>query len=314
MPYQRITNNYMNDSVLKNLIANRSTLIDLQNKISSGKNIEKCSDNVSNAITVLTSDSSLNKINTYLGNISTASAELETADTAVSSAIDSVSKAKELVVQGLNITAGTDQLNILGSQIDQIINQVKDIGNTKYGTKYIFGGKNTDSPTFTTPADGQIQYNGSPNGTGDREVEISDGVTIPVNLSGDSVFGYYYEDPNNPGTYLQQGLISTLTNLRDELNSANPDKEAIRQNLDNLNGNLATILNAQSTIGGSLTRLDITKTIHENSQISLTQAKSGAQDIDLAKTISDLQAQETALQASLQVSAKIIQPSLMDYL
>ena len=77
---------------------------------------------------------------------------------------------------------------------------------------------------------------------------------------------------------------------------------------------MATLLEVQSSFGGMLARLDITEQTHEEDIINLTDEKSKVQDVDFAKAISDLQFQETALQASLQVSARIIQPSLMNYL
>ena len=312
MTYQRITNNYINENVLNNLLTNRTVLMELQKKIASGKEIDRGSDDVFSAISILSSNSSLGKIDSYLNNINTAKSELETADRAILTAVDATHKARELTIMALNATSGDEELKIIGNQIDQLINQVKDIGNTKYGSKFIFGGKTTSAAPFTSPVDGEVEYIGSPEGSHERNIEISEGITVAVNLSGDAVFGYYYEDP--PGTVNEQGLIATLTKLKNELNNANPDKELIRERLGDLDTDLATLLNTQSSVGCLLARLDITTKIHENNQISLTDIKSGAQDIDFTKTISDLKFQETALQASLKVSARILQPSLMNYL
>ena len=77
---------------------------------------------------------------------------------------------------------------------------------------------------------------------------------------------------------------------------------------------MQTITNTQAQLGGTSNRLDTIKTAIQDDQINLTKIKSGAEDIDMAKTISDLQFQQTALDASLQVSAKIIQPSLLTYM
>jgi len=320
MQFTRITNRYTSESIVNNLLINRSKLVNLQEQISSGKRITKASDDVLASISVVSANNSLGKIDNYLKNIDNAKGELETAETALLTTIDSVHTTKELTLQALNASSGPEEMTILNSQIKQIIEQVKDIGNTKFGTKFIFGGLQTEPTPFTAPVAGEIQYNGSPDGSHERRVEISDGVTIPVNISGDSVFGeYWIEDPDaTPASgdeiTHQQGLLGTLIALSNELAMPAPDKDFVRQQLASLDTNLQTILNAQSELGSLSSRLEMTKSNLQDDQLNLTQIKSGAEDIDMAKTISELQFQQTALQASLQVSSQVIQPSLLDYM
>ena len=47
---------------------------------------------------------------------------------------------------------------------------------------------------------------------------------------------------------------------------------------------------------------------------ALTSQLSDVEDIDLPKTISDMQLQQVAYQAALAASAKVVQPSLVDFL
>jgi flagellar hook-associated protein 3 FlgL len=48
--------------------------------------------------------------------------------------------------------------------------------------------------------------------------------------------------------------------------------------------------------------------------LSVTAQLSDVEDVDLPKTIMDMQLQQTAYQAALAASAKVIQPSLIDFL
>ena len=48
--------------------------------------------------------------------------------------------------------------------------------------------------------------------------------------------------------------------------------------------------------------------------IDLNSQLSNVEDIDLPKTITDLQLQQTAYQAALAATAKVVQPSLVDFL
>jgi len=319
MQYTRITNRYTSESVVNNLLSNRSKLVDLQQQISSGKRIQIASDDVLAGISVVSANNSLGKLDNYLKNIDNAQSELDTADQALLTAIDSVHKTRELTIQALNASSGPQELTVINAQIKQIIDQIKDLGNTQYGTKFIFGGLKTEPTPFTGVVPGEVMYTGSADGSHERLTEISDGVTVPLNLSGEKLFGYCYtgDHDNNvltPDTLDGQGLLKTLITLSAELGAANPDKTVIRQKLDDLEGNLQTLLEGQSQAGGLSGRLEMTRTNLQDSQLNLTKIKSGAEDIDIAKAISDYQYQQAALQASHQVSSKVIQPSLLDFM
>lgn len=323
--YQRITNNYINENVLNNLYNNRNAMVELQKQLASGQRFERTSEDILSSITIISSDSTLGKIDNYVRNIETARNELETADKAIMTSMDALHKARELTIQGLNATSGTPELNMMASQIEQIIQQLKDTGNTKFGNKYIFGGKETTTPPYldasTALDDGEgIYYAGSTSGSHQRKIEIAEGVTIDVNLAGIDVFGEYYkwdddgdDDPTDIAT-VSRGLIGALSIIKEQMASANPDKDIIRQQLGELDTSMTNLLSNQATLGSLLSRLELTEKIHKDDKISLTDLKSGAQDIDFAKTISDLKFQEAALQASLKVGAQIIKPSLLNYL
>jgi flagellar hook-associated protein 3 FlgL len=321
MPYQRITNNFINTSVINNLISNRETLIELQRKIASGREIQNASENVFSAATIMRSNTSLGKIETYIKNIQSAKSEISSAEGTIQNTLEAVHKTRELIVQALNATSGIPEMNLIGNELEQIRQQIIEAGNTKFGSTYLFSGQSTTTVPFqngTNP--GEIKYMGSSDGTEGRFIEIAEGIKVQVNLSGSEIFGQYYTDtgldPVDPAddTIVESGLIATLTKLCNELNSANPDKEAIRQGLAALDDDLNTLLSAQSTLGGILSRLEIAEHIHKENQINIIETKSGVQDVDMAKAISDLTYQQTALQASLQVSAGVIQPSLLNYL
>jgi len=319
MHYTRISNSYLSETVIQNLLSNRSKLVDLQEQISSGKRIQKPSDDVASSVSVLNTKNSLGKIENFLKNISNASSEMETTDTILSTTADTVTNARALVIQALSDSTGPEQAEIINSQLKQYIDQIKTLGNTSFGNKYIFGGYKTDSPPFSVPTDGEIQYTGSNESSYQRTVEISDGVTVPVNVNGKTVFGEYYtgdhdNDPATPDTLDGSGLLKTLMTITNELDKASPDKSIVRTNLANLDNDLSNIENIQSQVGGSLQRLELTKNILEDNKINLKKVRSSEEDLDITKAISDMQFQQTALQASLGVSAQIIQPSLMDYL
>lgn len=316
MSYTRISNSYLSETVIQNLLTNRSKLVDIQEQISSGKRVTKPSDDVVAASTVLSTKNSVDKIDNYLKNISTAQAELDTTDSVISTVIDTALTARSLVLQAVNASSGEDEIEMINTQLKQAIEQIKTLANTEFSGKYLFGGLDTDTAPFAVPVTGEIQYTGSedtPASAYQRNVEISDGVTVAINLNGRQVFGEYYTS-GAPATLDGQGLFKTLISITNELDLASPDIDSVRSMLDSIDTDITTLENAQSQVGGVSQRLEITKNIIEENKINLIKVRSNAEDIDITKAISDMQFQETALQASLSVSARIIQPSLLDYI
>jgi flagellar hook-associated protein 3 FlgL len=67
-------------------------------------------------------------------------------------------------------------------------------------------------------------------------------------------------------------------------------------------------------VGAKLNRLEATENHWADFKLNITQMLSDTEDADMIKTVTDLASQEAAYQASLAASARIIQPSLIDFL
>jgi len=311
----RITERMMNDNVIQVLLNNRNKLNELQEQIASGKKITSPSDDPNATINILSNNTSLQQIENYTNNINYAISEVETADNSLLSAIEIVHQAKELTVRAANATSGSTELAAINSQVEQLISQLKDLGNTQFNNKFLFGGLDTQAAPFQTAgADGdEIVYNGTPyslTGEYERKVEISPNITAVINVAGNQVFGQYTSGPPEQ----KEGLFNTLKELSAALTTEPPDYDDIRSKIDDLDDNLTTLLDAQAKLGGVMSKLEATKSKLEEDFITFTKFKSNYEDIDLAQAISDMQFQQTALEASLSASARVLQQSLLNYI
>ena len=61
-------------------------------------------------------------------------------------------------------------------------------------------------------------------------------------------------------------------------------------------------------------RVETASTVNRDSDLSLTSRLSAIEDVDLARTTMELQMQTVTYQAALSITAKTLQPSLMDFL
>lgn len=313
MSFARITNKLLTNRSIDNLHINLQRLNDLQNKLSSGKNINAPSDDPVGLNRLLGIDDTIKQDTRYLDNINNAKSELNTADSLLSSTTEIMQRARELTIQASNQTNGPAELSAIKEEVQQLLNQLVQIANTKFGDKYIFGGLRTTQPPYTQGVP-DIVYNGTSAPNHAREVEIGTGVTLTVNFAGDDVFGQY--DTVTPA---QSGLFNTLSTLINDLTAtiASPvsaNYDAIRTHIDELDTDLDTVLSVQTTIGAYVNRLDLTENRLQDRQIALTKEYGSIQDVDLAKVISDLNFQEAVFQTSLATSARVLQPSLLNYL
>jgi flagellar hook-associated protein 3 FlgL len=313
MSFARITNRLLSNRSVDNLHLNLQRLNDLQNKLSSGKNITVPSDDPVGLSRLLGIDETIKQDERYLSNINNARSELNTTDALLSSTTDIIQRARELTVQASNQTNGPDELAAIKEEVQQLLNQVVQIGNTKFGNKYIFGGLRTTQQPFNV-AGPEITYNGTQSPDHAREIEIGNGVTITVNFAGDDIFGQH--DTITPN---EEGLINTLSSLIEDLDTAiatpvAASYDAIRTHLDDLDVDLDNVLSIQTTVGALVNRLDLTENRLQDRKISLSTEYGSIQDVDLASVISDLNFQEAVFQTSLATTSKALQNSLLDYL
>ena len=100
--------------------------------------------------------------------------------------------------------------------------------------------------------------------------------------------------------------------VRDAL-TAN-DGSAVADLLDDLQDAEDQVISATATLGAASVQLQGTLERLDRRQLGIEAALSEAEDADLAATLIDLQTQETVLAAALEVTARVRQLSLFDYI
>lgn len=321
MGINRITSSLMSNQALNYLGKNLSLLTSMQEKISSGQNINKPSDDPIGLTRILDLSNTLKTDARYSSNIQDALSEVNTADTVINNMVELVQRAQELATQGANFTNNQDGRNAIALEIDQLISQLVQLGNTDISGKYLFGGFKTDTPPFTRTGD-DISYNGTPTTESwQRSLDISRGVQITTNINGDDLLGQVgvtAAGPPLPSTFSasSHGLFKTLIDLKLDLQASGDPNQLteIRNRLDELTTDLNTVLSKQAIIGSASNRLEVTQGRLDERKSVLTKQYASIQDIDMAKTIADLNQQQNVFQASLTVTGRLLQTSLLNYL
>jgi flagellar hook-associated protein 3 FlgL len=229
----------------------------------------------------------------YTRNANDAVAWLATTDSALSSVYSVLNSVRDLTVQAANSgTMSHTDRDAFITQFQSLQSDLEARANTTYGTRSVFAGASTAAAAYD-PATGWAA-----SGT-DVTRRIGDGTTVRVDTAGADVFG--------TGASSVFGVLDSI--VSDLQNGVN-----VNARINDVDGALGAVRGAQADVGvrhaTALAAQDSLKT----ASVALENRRAGIEDVDLAKAVLDLQVQQTNYQAALAVTAKVLQPTLMDYL
>ena len=229
------------------------------------------------------------------------------------------------------------------------INEIAQVLNTNYDGKYIFGGtkslskpvgvekdsngnnilvfkdadgnsfneegkayiKNADG-TITRDANGNLAVEANPKPEYEKllnqmnanlSVEVSNGVNMNYNVGTPSILTL--KNRNNV-----MKLLNDVVNNLDKDDSS----DVIKGNLEEMDLFISNVSSIRGEVGAKQNRMDSAKTQNEEQNLTMKDVLSKTEDIDIAEKTIDLATLQAIYQASLQVSASIIQKSLVDYI
>lgn len=301
----RITNNMMSQNLLQNLESTQGKINDLQNQLSSGLRINRPSDDPVGIQNAMRLKSNISSVGQWKSNADAAVDYMNTTDSTLGDMTSMLQRVRELTVQGANGTLGTDDRTAIADEVGQISDQLHMMANTQVGSKYIFSGTATDKALeVQDPVTKVWSTQVSPGNDQDVKFEVGNNLNIPISVNGNTLFG--------DTTAIPSGIFTTLSALTTAL-KAN-DSTGINTALGNIDTNINNVIAQRADLGARLNRLTAIQNQLDSTSTNLQQNLSSIQDVDMAKTITDFTSQQNTYKAALSVGAKIIQPSLVDFM
>ncbi|MBF4501295.1 flagellar hook-associated protein FlgL [Savagea sp. SN6] len=346
----RVTQSMLSNNMLRNLSSSYNKMGKLQDQLNTGKKVNRPSDDPVVAMKGIAYRHQVAKVEQFKRNVGDVHNWLDSTDAALDNAGEVLKRARELMVNVPTDSMTYDDRQKIAQELKQLQEGMRDIANSKVGDKYIFSGTKTGSPLFINGAlskekiandyssadsfkglyeaydkNGEIvvlnnegvpepstdpnnptkevayyRLKAEPDNGVQREVkiEVFDGVELQVNTIGHKLFGdidkrftdmiKQIEDPDN-----QADLDTHIKSMDDALNSVLEDRAVVgaRQNRAELMDN----------------RLDL-------QEMAAKKQMSQNEDIDYEVVITDLMTQESIHRAALSIGARIIQPTLVDFL
>lgn len=273
----------------------------LMDQLNSGKKITRPSQDPVVAMNGIRYRTQVQEVEQYQRNLNEVYSWMENADAVMDKAVNALQRIRELVVEVSNDTYNEDQRASASEEIKQLQEHLVSLGNTKVNNKYIFNGTNTLEMPIK-PADPQTNpptfvVN---NNSNQVTIEVSKGITVGVNT--------------NPKKVFSQGLFTNITNLVKTLEDPNSTGSDVGDFLDKIDNRIDSILAERSELGARLNRVEMVEERLMQQEVIANKTMSDNEDIDFEKVIIDLKTQESVHRAALAASARIIQPTLMDFL
>jgi len=295
----RITQNYSIHSLLRQVNDTRERINTLQRNLATGKRINQISDDPYKIESVLRYKKVLKQTEQFKNNINQALDYMDFTSSVLNDAGDILASLKQIAIQGTNDLENSE-FDAHANQVDGLLKELVNIANKKFKDRYIFGGTNTSQTPFTLNAD-LSSVIANPNGIdGSLRVEVGNGKIEKYNLSGNDVFNGNVD------------VFQVVLNLRDAFR--NRDTNAISNAVGELDSALNQVLQQNTIIGSKIQRFNTMLNQYDLEEIKLQAFLSKLEDTDMAKAITDLQMEQTALQTSLQVLAQTLNISLVDFI
>ena len=304
----RITQNMMSNIFVSNLRKQTEAMLQRQEEIASQKRINRPSDDPSGMGRVLAGRSTLASIGQYTDNIKQGKTRLEFTEQTLKLVDDLVQQARRVAEEKSGNSVTAEERQFAAAQVKEILDQVRQLANSKFGDRYMFSGHQTDTAPFQVD-DLSDPYTVSYKGDdGSFRFPIADGVEVTVDADGRN----FFQNAADGGVNIFDQLRDLIAGLE------NTDLEGgttqIRATIDPLEDAHVQIMNKRSEAGPKLYRLQATAEHWVNLKNTVQAAIGREEDVDATQAIIELKNLETAYQSTMAAASRIIQPSLVNFL
>lgn len=205
----RVSTSQLRTDFIRDLNKQQVELLRTQEKVNSGLDVQRPSDDVARAPTIEELQSTLTRLNRHQQRVTVTTSFLERQEEVVTEANNLMIRASEIAAQGTNEALSGDDRSFLAEEVWALRDALVSLGNTKYQGSYIFGGLDDSDPPFDRaadytvpgatapftanhPANHRYAYDNTVGadflGDQTRDVFVSDTETVKLNTPGDVIF------------------------------------------------------------------------------------------------------------------------------
>lgn len=301
----RITQSMLQNNMLRHLFKSQQEMDKYFTQIYTGKKIRRPSEDPVIAMRGIGYRTELEEVKQYQRNVSNVWSWMDHADDALDKATKVMQRLEYLAIQAKNDTLSQSERHSILEEVKQLEQHLITIANTSVNGRYIFNGTDTNhAPVVYDESEGKgiIWEPADPNVESGRDkpviIEVSKGITFEVNIDPDSVF--------------PQELFDVIKDFKDALNG-DPLKD-IDDSIGALQEMKQKIIRGRTDLGARMNRLELIEDRLSQQGIIAEDIMKKNEGVDFEEAVMNLLAQEAVHRAALASGAKLIQPSLIDFL
>lgn len=185
IPTTRLSNSYMALRTLTQIQSDQRNLFQIQNQLGTGRRINTPSEDAPAAARGMTLQSLLERKMSVLAGINTIQTTLNSSEAALGTASSLLVDVRGVALSAVGNTLSADERRAAVAQVDNVIQQLLNVGNQSFQGKYLFSGSQTQTAPFAKLTNGIAYY-----GNNNSLMSYSDvDQLFQANATGQQVFG-----------------------------------------------------------------------------------------------------------------------------
>jgi flagellar hook-associated protein 3 FlgL len=301
----RVTNSIITRNSQSRLQSNLQGLDRVRDDISSGIRLRKMSDNPTSGGELVRIGSSMRALSQFKRNVDSGVARASAEENVLDQLTNALTRGIELGIGQASGTANAQSRLIVKAEVDQLINFASNLGNTRIGDEYLFGGNRAGEAPFTTPAPAIGSFSGLT--LAGNPVNPSGNITLEI---GDNIF----VTPTHNGTqvFLDTDALEALRALSTALGNNDPPAiQAAADRITTANSNVQSLIGTQ---GARINELEMATVNLNLMELDLKTFRSDLRDTEVDKAMIELVCKQTLYQAAMGATSRILGLSLANYL
>lgn len=296
----RISSNTTKFDSLNRINAQQSRLNILQERLATGKKINRASDDPTGAEAVLNLKTSQTEIKQFERAAGAVSQKLVAGDDVLNTYQNILDTVRTNLAKGLTDTNSQVSRDSLAAELEAMRSRILGVANSKNGDEFVFGGTRQTAPPYDSSATPAAAASMA------QFVQIEPGANaIPTGVTAESVFADSTSD-------IFKDLDNAIIALRGTADPA-ADKAALQATMSRMGIYSDQAAVARATIGANMNIAGAAQDALGNSSLSLGERINDIEGDDFAATALQYSDAQKALDATLQVAAKGSR-SLFDYI
>ena len=301
----KISTKTLYDNIITNLNRASTDMIKANEVVSTGKKINRASDDPMGLMSVLDIRSSMANIDQLGRNITAGRLWITVGESSLNQVDEFLYQAKAVCIDIKDEEKTGLARENAADAVDEYLKQILSLANAKVGNSYIFAGTKTDTKPFSFDESDPdlVNYNGNDN---PFSVKVGIDTDVAVGRNGEEVFGVF------GGDWEDDNIFKTLIDVKEHIRKSETEK--IEMSIENIESHIKTVRTVVSDATVKIAQFTIKEKIIKDLDLAYDNKRSLLEDADINEAVVNLKIKELAYQSALSSSAIVMNLSIMNYL